>query len=151
MKKLLVACSLASMISLAHAAEPAKPASTTTDMPPQHHMMKGHHMQKSPTERAAFMKEKLGLTAEQTAKMQKIFEQRDQQRTALREKYKPQLDAYYADKKNLHEKTHGEVKALLTPDQQEKLNAMHEGKQCDHGKQGGMHEGMKNHGGAMKQ
>lgn len=123
MNKLILACSLAGFMSLAQAAQPA-----TGGVESHHHgAMQCHHGTKSPAERAAHMKEKLGLSDEQTAKVQKIFEQRKQQHTALHEKYKPQLEAYYADKKKLREQTHSDLNAVLTPAQQEKLKQAHHG------------------------
>lgn len=133
MKRLILACGLVSAISLAQAVEPAKPVASGGVEGHHHAAMQCYHGKKSPAERAAHMKEKLGLTDEQTAKVQKIFEQRKQQRDALHEKYKPQLEAYYADKKKLHEQTHTDLKAVLTPAQQEKLKAAHKGHGKHHG------------------
>jgi Spy/CpxP family protein refolding chaperone len=127
MKNLILACGLASMMSLAQAAEPAKPAASGGIEGHHPSAMQCHHGMKSPAERAAHMKEKLGLTDEQAAKVQKIFEQRKQQRDALHEKYKPQLDAYYAEKKKLHEQTRTDLDAVLTPAQQQKLKEAHHG------------------------
>lgn len=126
MKRLILACSLASAISLVHAVEPAKPVASG-GVEGHHHGSHCHHGKASPAERAAHMKEKLGLTDEQTAKIQKILEQRKQQRDALREKYKPQLEAYYADKKKLGEQTHTDIDAVLTPAQKDKLKDAHKG------------------------
>lgn len=135
MKRLILACGLAGVMSLAHAVEPTKPvASGGVDGPghgPGHCF---HHAKKSPADRAAHMKQKLGLTDEQTAKVQKIFEQRKQQREALHEKYKPQLEAYYADKKKLREQTHTDIGAVLTPEQKQKLKDVHKGPHGPHGK-----------------
>lgn len=133
MKRLMLACGLASVISLAHAVEPAKPVASGGVEGHQHGAMHCDHGKKNPADHAAHMKHKLGLTGEQATKVQKIFEQRKQQRDALHEKYKPQLQAYYADKKKLHEQTRTDLNAVLTPEQQEKLKAAHKG----HGKHRG--------------
>jgi len=127
-KHLVLACGLASIISFAHAAEPAKPVPVAGH---HHEAMQCHHGKQGPADRAAHMKEKLGLSDEQTTRVQKIFEQRAQQRQALHEKYKPPLEAYYADKKKLHEQTRTDIAAVLTPAQQEKLKEAHTG---GHGK-----------------
>lgn len=130
MKRLILACSLASVISMAQAVEPAKPVASGGVDGHSHGAMHCHHKKKSPAERAAHMKEKLALTDEQTAKVQKIFEQRKQQKDALHEKYKPQLEAYYAEKKKLHDQTRTDLAGVLTPAQQQKLKDAHKG----HGK-----------------
>jgi Spy/CpxP family protein refolding chaperone len=131
MKHLILACSLASVISLAHAAELAKPPASASVEGHRHSAMQCHSI-KTPAERAAHMKQKLGLSDDQTNKVQKIFEQRKQQRDALHEKYKPQLEAYYADKKKLREQTHADIASVLTPAQKEKLKDVHEGGHHQH-------------------
>lgn len=141
MKRLILACGLASAMSLAHAVEPAKPVASGGVEGHHHGAMQCHHEKKSPAEHAAHMKQKLGLSDEQTAKVQKIFEQRQKQRETLNEKYKPQLDAYYAEKKKLHDQTHTDLSAVLTPEQQQKLKDAHKG---GHHGMHGMHGKMAN-------
>jgi len=128
MKRLILACSLVGAMSLAQAAEPAKPAASG-GMDGHSHAAHQchHHAMKSPAEHAAHMKQKLGLTDDQTAKVQKIFEQRKQQHEALEQKYKPQLDAFHADQKKLHEQTRTDIDAVLTPEQKQKMKDEHKG------------------------
>ena len=148
MKKLIAICTLSCATGLAFAADPAP---TTIPMNGKH-MMDGpammagaHHGQRmSADERANMLKQRLQLNDEQTAKVKKIFEAKEKDAQALRDKYKPQLDAYYADKKKLHDKTHSDIDAVLTPAQKEQFKQMPMGgRMCDgHGK-----GGMMNHGG----
>jgi Spy/CpxP family protein refolding chaperone len=105
MKRLILACSLVGIMAMANAAEP--PAHPAFDS--QQH---ASHLQKS-----------LQLTDEQTAKVKKIFDGSERQRKALRDKYKPQLDAFRADQKALHEQTHSQIEGLLTPKQLEAFKA----------------------------
>lgn len=134
MKRLLLAYGLASVMSFAHAVEPTKPVASGGVEGQHHGAHQCRHGMKSPAEHAAHMKEKLGLTDEQATKVQKIFEQRKQQRETLHEKYKPQLEAYYAEKKKLKQQTHTDLEAVLTPAQQQKLKEAHKGTH------GGKHE-----------
>jgi Spy/CpxP family protein refolding chaperone len=109
MKRLLLACGLVGAIATAQ----AHPESA--GKPPFDSQQRATHLQKS-----------LQLSDEQTAKVKKIFEDSEQQRKALMDKYKPQLDALHADGKALREKTHSQIDSVLTPKQQEAFKAQSE-------------------------
>lgn len=120
MKKFLSACSLIGVISLgaisAHAQPPQGDGSAA-----KHPALREHKF--DPGERAAHLQKALQLSDEQTAKLKKLFEDSAQQRKSIQEKYKPQLDAFHADLKKLHEQTQAQLNGVLTPKQQQALEA----------------------------
>ena len=144
MKQLILACALASTVSLAYAADaaPAKPAQSTPKMCHDEkkccHGMGKHH---NAADHSAQLKTRLNLTDDQTAKIKAVFEKTDQQRTTIHEKYKPQLDALHADMSKLHDQTHTDISAILTPEQRKKFDALPKPHRC--GKDG---DGMPMHG-----
>lgn len=106
MKRLILACSLAmlTVAAQAHADQNRKPVMDTQ-------------------QRAVFLQKSLQLNDEQAAKVKGILETGAQQRQALMEKYKPQMDAWRADGKTLREQTEGKINDVLTPKQQEAFKA----------------------------
>jgi Spy/CpxP family protein refolding chaperone len=103
MKRLILACSLIGAIAIA----------TTAQAQPEH-----HGQPPEPQERAVHLQKTLQLSDEQTAKVKTILESSAQQRKALMEKYKPQLQALHADGKALREQTESQINGVLTPKQQ---------------------------------
>lgn len=106
MKRLILACSLVGAIATAQAHP--------------------EHAGKPPLdsqERAAHMQKSLQLSDEQTAQVKKILDNGEQQRKALMDKYKPQLDAFHADSKALREQSQSQINGLLTPKQKEAFKA----------------------------
>jgi Spy/CpxP family protein refolding chaperone len=126
MKRLILACGLASVMSMTQALEPGKPVSSG-GVPINPDAMHSHQHKKTPAEHAAFMQRKLGLDDEQAARIEDIFERREQQQQALREKYRPQLDAYHTEKQQLHQRTRSDIEEVLTPTQEQRLKEMHKG------------------------
>lgn len=120
MKKLFLACALLGSIGLGSVGAYA-----------QEH----DHQMPNPDARATQLQKMLQLSDEQTGKVKKVFESDAQQRKAVFDKYKPQFEAFHADMKKQHEQTHEQLKAVLTPKQQQALEAMHE----KHGMMGKMH------------
>lgn len=143
MKKVLSACSLIGILSLGAISANAQPAQATLQhQPPMKHMMRERTF--DPAERATHLQKALQLSDEQTAKIQKIFEDSGKQRESIQEKYKPQFDAFHADIKNLRAQTQTQLNGVLTPKQQQALDAQHKhgGDICPHGKKadGDKHE-----------
>jgi hypothetical protein len=68
----------------------------------------------------------LQLDDAQTAKVKKVLDDSRQQRKAIREKYKPQFEAYRSDVKKLDEQTQSQLKSTLTPKQLQAYEAMHD-------------------------
>lgn len=109
MKRLILACSLVGAIATAQAH-------------PEHD---GKPLQDS-QERATHLQKSLQLTDEQTARVKKILEGGEQQRKALFDKYKPQLDAFHAEGKALRDQTQSQINGVLTPKQQEAFKTQNE-------------------------
>jgi Spy/CpxP family protein refolding chaperone len=107
MKRLILACGLVGSIAAAQ----AQPA---------------HHEVFDAQQRATQLQKGLQLTDEQTAKVKTIFENAGQQHKALMDKYKPQLDAFRADQKALHEQTQQQISGVLTPKQLVALKQYHD-------------------------
>ena len=157
MKKLLLACSLIGIMSAANAqstqpvqsAQPMMSNRAMGDHPMSGHMLMGERAL-DPAEHATQLQKTLQLSDEQTAKVKKVFEDTAQQRKALEDKYKPQFETFRADMKKLHEQTHTQLNAILTPKQQQALEAQrkeHGGGICPDDKDG---EGrMREHGEKM--
>lgn len=134
MKKLLSVCSLIGVLSFgALAAHAQSPNTAPGDRPMAKHMMMREH-KFDPAERAAHLQKTLQLSDEQTAKIKKVFEDSAQQRKAINDKYKPQFEAFHTDMKKVHEQTHTQLNGVLTPKQQQALEAQHKphGEMCSH-------------------
>lgn len=109
MKRLILACGLIGAIATAQA-HPEHPGEPPMDS--QH--------------RATYLQKSLQLNDDQAAKVKKILEGGEQQRKALMDKYKPQLEALHADSKALREQTQSQINGVLTPKQQEAFKAQTE-------------------------
>jgi Spy/CpxP family protein refolding chaperone len=118
MKRLLLACSLVGAIAAAQAQPPHDPVIDAQ-------------------KRSVQLQKTLQLSDEQAAKVKTIFENTDQQRKALMEKYKPQFEAFRADQKSLHDQTHQQLAGVLTPKQLVALQELEKHRS----KHGGMHRG----------
>ncbi|HET8711688.1 MAG TPA: hypothetical protein VFM32_09945 [Spongiibacteraceae bacterium] len=119
MKKLLLACSLIGAMSAVHA-QPAQSPMPNPSMG-NHNAMHAHAF--DPAEHAAHLQKTLQLSDEQTAKVKKLFEDEEQQRKSVQDKYKPQFEAFRADMTKLREQTHTQLSGILTPKQQQALEA----------------------------
>jgi Spy/CpxP family protein refolding chaperone len=75
-------------------------------------------------ERLKTMKEKLGLTEEQTGKIKEIFEKHRDEFATLRKDESLKPEEKRAKLVELRKAEMGEVRALLTPEQQEKLKEL---------------------------
>ena len=102
MKRLILACGLMGAIATAQA-HPEH-----AGRPPLDSQQRVERLQKS-----------LQLNDEQAAKVKKILENSEQQRKALMDKYKPQLEAFHADTKALRDQTDSQIDGVLTPKQKE--------------------------------
>ncbi len=137
MKKLLLACSLASIVAAANA-EPAP--STPPDHRPQQ-CVSMHNKMENPAAQAEHMQKTLQLSDEQTAKVKKILEDSAAQHKTIDDKYKPQLEAFHSDMEKLHEQTHSQLNGVLTPKQQEALKAQWQMHKHMREQRGSMHDG----------
>lgn len=87
--------------------------------PPRH----GRHGRMNPEKRFEKMSQKLNLTDDQKAKIKPLFEQ---ERTQAQELRNQQLTADQRHEKmqSIHENTMTQMRAILTPEQQTKLDTM---------------------------
>jgi Spy/CpxP family protein refolding chaperone len=75
-------------------------------------------------ERLKTLKEKLGLTDEQTAKIKEVFEKHRDEFATLRKDESLKPEDKRAKMLELRKAEMGEVRALLTPEQQEKMKEL---------------------------
>jgi Spy/CpxP family protein refolding chaperone len=73
------------------------------------------------------MAEELGLTSQQQASIDSLMEQKHRQIVALYKPVRPQLDSIAVVARLVSDSTHAQIKRLLNPDQQAKLDKMREG------------------------
>ena len=78
----------------------------------------------SPEAHVQMLSEKLNLTEDQKAKLKPIFQDQAQQLKAVRDDTSLTPEQKAAKKKVIHETTHDQINAVLTPEQQEKFKAM---------------------------
>jgi Spy/CpxP family protein refolding chaperone len=78
----------------------------------------------SPDTRLQMLSEKLNLTEDQKAKLKPIFEEQAKQMKAVRDDASLTPEQKAAKKKAIHEATHDQINAMLTPEQQEKFKEM---------------------------
>ena len=78
----------------------------------------------SPEAHVQMLSEKLNLTEDQKAKLKPIFQDQAQQLKAVRDDTSLTPEQKAAKKKAIHETTHDQINAVLTPEQQEKFKTM---------------------------
>ena len=99
---------------------------TAPQTPPQGHEAMGSTG--SPEAHLQMLSEKLNLTEDQKAKLKPILEDQAEQLRSLRNDTSLTPEQKAAKKKAIHETTHDQINAVLTPDQQAKFKEMkHEG------------------------
>lgn len=89
--------------------------------PPQGHEAMGTS---SPEAHLQILSEKLNLTEDQKAKVKPIFQDQAQQLKAVSDDPSLTPEQKAAKKKAIHETTHDQINAVLTPEQQEKFKEM---------------------------
>ena len=70
------------------------------------------------------MAEELGLTPQQQASVDSLIEQKHRQIVALYQPVQPQLDSIAVQARVVSDSTHAQIKRLLNPEQQVKLDKM---------------------------
>lgn len=83
------------------------------------------------------MAEELKLTPQQQASVDSLMEQKRSQIVALYRPIKPQLDSIAIAARVVSDSTHAQIKRLLNPDQQVKLDRMREAGRRDLGERRG--------------
>jgi Spy/CpxP family protein refolding chaperone len=89
--------------------------------PPQAHEAMGAS---SPEAHLQMLSEKLNLTEDQKAKLKPVLQDQAQQMKAVRDDTSLTPEQKAAKKKAIHETTHDQINAVLTPEQQEKFKEM---------------------------
>lgn len=89
--------------------------------PPQGHEAMGTS---SPEAHLQMLGEKLNLTEDQKAKLKPIFQDQAQQLKTVGDDPSLTPEQKAAKKKAIHETTHDQINAVLTPEQQEKFKEM---------------------------
>ncbi|MFL5487087.1 MAG: Spy/CpxP family protein refolding chaperone [Gemmatimonadaceae bacterium] len=85
----------------------------------------GHgHEGRGPRAYRQRMAEELGLTPAQQASVDSLIEQKHRQIVALYKPVQPQLDAIAVQTRVISDSTHAQIKRLLNPEQQAKLDKM---------------------------
>jgi len=82
----------------------------------------------------AWLSEKLGLTPDQQAKVKAIFDASRSQVDAIRSDTSLTKDDKKAKLKAIHDSNNTQIRALLTPDQQQKFDALQAERSAKHGK-----------------
>jgi len=111
----------------------AAPA-TTEQAPAQATGHRGHMRHADPAKRLDWMSKKLNLTEDQKTKLQPIFNDEFQQMKAVREDNSLTREQKRDKMKQIHETFHPQVMAVLTPDQQQKLEQMRANREAKRGK-----------------
>lgn len=78
----------------------------------------------SPEAHVQMLSEKLNLSEDQKTKLKPIFQDQEQQLKAVHDDASLTPEQKTAKKKAIHETTHDQINAVLTPEQQEKFKAM---------------------------
>ncbi|MFZ0794935.1 MAG: hypothetical protein WAM65_14275 [Candidatus Korobacteraceae bacterium] len=85
-----------------------------------------HHMAMSPDQRLQRMTQQLNLTADQQAKIKPILEQEQQQMQTLHGDTSMSQQDKWSKMQQIRQGTNDQIKAVLTPDQQQKFVQMTE-------------------------
>ena len=86
------------------------------------HMGKGHHMPTADEELAHMTKE-LNLSSDQQSKMKPILEDTHKQANSLRQDTSLSREDRMTKMRQIHENSMAQIKQILTPDQQQKLES----------------------------
>lgn len=92
----------------------------------RHHGGPGHH-DRDPHKAALHLGKKLGLTADQTAKLEPILVDRDQKMSALHSNTELTPKDRRMQMHAIQKDTRDQLATVLTPEQQEQMKSMHKG------------------------
>ena len=121
MKHILVATSLALSLSFGAASAQQAPdpqTQTQADAPRHHHAP-------NPERQAAMLSRKLGLTPDQTSRLEPILATRDQQMQAIWQNQQLTPQDRHSQMHAIQQQTLQQMSGVLTPDQLTQLRAMH--------------------------
>ena len=134
MKRIILPLSLALSLSCGAAfAQQTDPAQTPQQQAPTNQGYR-HHAP-NPQRQAEHLSKKLNLTADQTAKIEPILAQRDQQMQALWQNQQLSPQDRHQQMRSINQTTEQQMAGVLSPDQMAQLKAMrHNGRH--HGPRG---------------
>ena len=123
MKHLILPVSLALSLSCGAAfAQGTDPAQTPQQQVPA--TQGYHHHNPNPRKQAEFLTKKLNLTPDQTAKIEPILAQRDQQMQALRQNQQLAPQDRHQQMRSINQTAEQQMAGVLSPDQMAQLKAM---------------------------
>jgi protein CpxP len=123
---------LSGSIMLAQQTAPAPPPADGQQAPHEF-----HHHKPNPQREANRISKQLNLTPDQTAKLEPIFANRDQQMEAIHNNGQLTQEAAREQFRALMKSTHDQLAAVLTPDQLQQMKQMrHRGPHGPHGQHG---------------
>ena len=134
MKHVLLTTSLALSLSFgaAFAQQTTDPQATAPPANGSYH----HHHAPNPQKQAAYISEKLGLSADQTANLEPILAGNDQQMQALWQNQQLTPQDRHQQMHAIHQQTEQQLSSVLSPEQMTQLKAMHHHGHHHHGQDG---------------
>ncbi len=138
MKRLILPVSLAlSLCCGAAFAQQTEPAQTPQQQAPAAEGYHHHHHAPNPQRQAQLLTEKLNLTPDQTAKVEPILAQRDQQMQALWQNQQLTPEDRHQQKRAINQQAKQQMAGVLSPDQMAQLKTLrHYGRHGRHGQNG---------------
>ncbi len=123
-------------LSIGATAQATSTSTDSTQMSSGHqdsdHMMMGDHQgMMDPQMMVDHLDQQLNLTADQKTKIQTILQDANQQAQALQNNSSGDKKQLHQQMRQLHENTHAQIRAALTPEQQQKFDSM---MSSEHGK-----------------
>jgi Spy/CpxP family protein refolding chaperone len=123
MKRLLLSTALS--LALAGTAAFAQQPTTPQDAPPPANApMHQHHRHPNPQRQAARLSKQLNLTADQTARLQPIFAERDQKFQALMQDSSLTPDQRHEQMHSIQQSTRQQLASVLSPDQLQQMKTL---------------------------
>lgn len=126
MKRILLSTALtlalAGSAAFAQQSQPAPPQDAPAAGPQAFHH--GHHHHANPQREADFLSRRLSLSADQTAKLEPIFADRDQKFQALRQDQSLTPQQRHEQMRAIHQSTEQQLATVLSPDQLQQMKAM---------------------------
>ena len=123
-----LALSLAATAALAQQSSPQQPSGdATTQQPTGKYGHHGRHGKMDPQKAAQHLSKRLGLSADQTAKLEPIFATQQQKMSELHSNTSLTQDQRREQARAIFKDTHDQLSQVLTPDQMQQLKSMHRG------------------------
>jgi Spy/CpxP family protein refolding chaperone len=128
---------LGAAVAQQETAPPPPPDQQQQGPPPNGQMQGPGHRGMDPEHRVEMLQQKLNLNDSQTAQVRQIFTESRGQMEAIRSNASLAPEDRRAQMMTLHQGEQSRIRAVLTPDQQAKFDAMQARRQERHGDEGG--------------